>query len=72
MKMLLLMCAVTTVLMADAAPQLNDKFGESSKCKPCHAEKVKEWSGLRRKPAARTIVEKKPMWCVVIMTFLLP
>jgi hypothetical protein len=45
MKMLLLLCAVTTVLMADAAPQLNDQFGESSKCKPCHAEKVKEWSG---------------------------
>lgn len=45
MRMLLLLCAVSTLLLADVAPQLNDKFGESSKCKPCHAEKVKEWSG---------------------------
>jgi len=45
MRILLLLCAVSTLLLADAAPKLNEQFGESSKCKPCHAEKVKEWSG---------------------------
>lgn len=45
MRIWLLLFILATGVMADAAPQLNEKFGESSKCKPCHAEKVKEWSG---------------------------
>jgi hypothetical protein len=32
------------MLFAEAAPELNSKFEDSSKCAPCHAEKVKEWS----------------------------
>ncbi|OQX59825.1 MAG: hypothetical protein B5M52_02105 [Helicobacteraceae bacterium 4484_230] len=29
----------------EAAPELNKKFHDSSRCKPCHAQIVKEWSG---------------------------
>lgn len=44
MRIWSLFLALMTMLMADAAPQLDEKFAESSKCRPCHAEKVKEWS----------------------------
>lgn len=33
------------LLWGEAAPELNEKYGDSSKCKACHAEKVNEWSG---------------------------
>ncbi len=33
------------LLFGGTAPELNEKYGDSAKCKPCHAETVNEWMG---------------------------
>ncbi|MEA3373366.1 MAG: multiheme c-type cytochrome [Campylobacterota bacterium] len=35
---------LTGLLFGEAAPELNNKYSDSAKCKPCHTEKVHEWS----------------------------
>ncbi len=49
MKVSILLIAVLTtaqlLFAAEAAPELDPKYHDSSKCKSCHARIVKEWSG---------------------------
>jgi len=48
MRIVVLMALLSVWLFGgsagEAAPQLNEKFHDSSKCKPCHARIVSEWS----------------------------
>ncbi len=36
---------IAALAASEAAPKLSDKYHDSAKCKPCHIDRVDEWSG---------------------------